>query len=134
MTTKSTEEVLTKQAKLYHQAEHQGNERTYLAWLRTSISLISLGLAINKFGVYLDQLAAKGGPQSSSGSTFDSQMVGLSMVVFGILLMAGAAVRYTRVSWMIDRGDFHPNRGVIWVITSLVLVLGTVSLGLLFSR
>lgn len=138
-TTTSTEEVpakevLAKQAKLLHLSEHQGNERTYLAWLRTSISLISLGLAINKFGVYLDQLAAKGGPQASSGSTVDSRTVGLSMVVFGILLMAGAAVRYTRVSLMIDRGNYRPNRGVIWVITALVLILGTVSLVLLFSH
>jgi putative membrane protein len=33
--------------------EHQANERTFLAWLRTSITLIGFGLAINRFGLFL---------------------------------------------------------------------------------
>jgi len=32
------------------QREHQANERTFLAWLRTSIALIGFGFAIARFG------------------------------------------------------------------------------------
>ena len=134
--TISTEDILEKQLKLHHLSEHQGNERTYLAWLRTSISLISFGLAINKFGVYLDQLAAKSGAPAAatSGSVVDAATVGLSLVGFGMLMVVWGAVRYTHVSWMIDRGDYRPNRAVILVITVLVLILGILSLIHLFGR
>jgi|GEM_PF-5432662 len=38
------------------QREHQANERTFLAWLRTSIALIGFGFAIARFGLFLRQL------------------------------------------------------------------------------
>ena len=38
------------------QREHQANERTFLAWLRTSIALIGFGIAIARFGLFLRQL------------------------------------------------------------------------------
>jgi putative membrane protein len=38
------------------QQEHRANERTFLAWLRTSIALIGFGLAIARFGLFLRQL------------------------------------------------------------------------------
>ncbi len=36
--------------------EHQANERTFLAWLRTSVALIGFGFAIARFGLFLRQL------------------------------------------------------------------------------
>jgi putative membrane protein len=38
------------------QREHQANERTFLAWLRTSIALIGFGFAIARFGLFLREL------------------------------------------------------------------------------
>ena len=40
------------------QREHQANERTFLAWLRTSIALIGFGFAIARFGIFLKQMEA----------------------------------------------------------------------------
>jgi putative membrane protein len=34
-------------------AEYLANERTFLAWIRTSIAVITLGFVIAKFGVSL---------------------------------------------------------------------------------
>ncbi len=39
------------------QREHQANERTFLAWLRTSITLISFGLVLARFGI--QQISSK---------------------------------------------------------------------------
>jgi putative membrane protein len=33
------------------QREHQANERTFLAWLRTSVALIGFGFAIARFSI-----------------------------------------------------------------------------------
>jgi putative membrane protein len=42
--------------KIDRQREHQANERTFLAWLRTSIALIGFGFAIARFGLFLHEL------------------------------------------------------------------------------
>src|SRR4051812_19696991 len=90
-------------------AEHLANERTFLAWMRTSVSLIGLGVAINKFGHYLSILEAKASQQGAA-MDLDSPTVGRAMVFFGILLIVGAVTRYTRVSWQIDRGTYYHSR------------------------
>ena len=38
--------------------EYLANERTFLAWIRTSIAVISLGFVIAKFSVWLNELAS----------------------------------------------------------------------------
>ena len=35
------------------------NERTFLAWIRTSIAIISLGFVVAKFSLWLRKLAAQ---------------------------------------------------------------------------
>jgi putative membrane protein len=115
-----------------HFADHLANERTHLAWLRTSFSLIVLGIAINRFSRYLSELQ----PQPAwSGFTVDERRLGFGMVVFGMSLMLWATIRYTRVSRQIDRGGQYPPAGIsIWVITLAVLLMGSASLTWLFWR
>ena len=43
--------------------EYLANERTFLAWSRTSIAIISLGFVVAKFSLWLNQLAAQLQPQ-----------------------------------------------------------------------
>jgi uncharacterized membrane protein YidH (DUF202 family) len=43
-------------SKIDRQREHQANERTFLAWLRTSIGLIGFGFALSRFGLFLREL------------------------------------------------------------------------------
>ncbi len=45
--------------KFDRQREHQANERTFLAWLRTSIALIGFGFAIARFGLFLRELQTR---------------------------------------------------------------------------
>ena len=93
------------------QREHQANERTFLAWLRTSIALISFGFAIARFGLFLRQLGLVITRQASpTNQIFNSQNLGLGMVIFGIALIALAAWRYSQVFWQIERGDYQPSR------------------------
>lgn len=115
--------------KIDRQREHQANERTFLAWLRTSIALIGFGFAIARFGLFMRQLQAAIAPQdSSSESLLSSQSVGISLVIVGIVLIALAAWRYNQVFWQIERSDYQPNRLIIWVTAGIVIVLGLISI------
>ena len=116
------------------QREHQANERTFLAWLRTSIALIGFGFAIARFGLFIHQLEFALGQAQSGTSTFNSESLGVALVITGISTIALAAWRYNRVFWQIERGNYRPNRLIIWATAAIVMILGLLSIPLLIWR
>ncbi len=117
-----------------HLSEHLANERTYLAYLRTAISLISFGITLNRFSLFLIQ--SKEVPERAL-ARFDLlglSRIGFGMVIFGLLLMLWAGWHFTSVSRGIDRGDYRPNQRAAWIITFCVLLGGGVSLIWLFPH
>jgi putative membrane protein len=126
-------EIGPRQTRAQHFTEHLANERTHLAWLRTSVSVIILGIAINRFSRYLAESDTRFPPRVI-GSLIDERRLGFGMVVFGMLLMVWAAIRYTRVSRQIDCGQYRPITLAVWVITLTVLLMGSGSLIWLFLR
>lgn len=117
------------------QREHQANERTFLAWLRTSIALIGFGLAIARFGLFLRQLrVAITHQETPTNPIFNSENLGISLVIFGIVVIALAAWRYNQVFQQIERGDYRPSRFTVWIMTGVVIILGILSIPLLLVR
>ena len=115
--------------------EHQANERTFLAWLRTSIALIGFGFAIARFTLFLHQLnTALTKQYSPTHPWFNSENLGLILVLFGILTIAMAAWQYNQVFWQIERRDYQPNRVMVWIMTGVVMCLGFLSIPLLLLR
>lgn len=121
--------------KIDRQREHQANERTFLAWLRTSIALIGFGFAIARFGLFLRQLNITLTQREPIVDTWlNSENLGIALVIVGIVAIALAAWRYNQVFWQIERGDYQPNRLSVWIITVVVMVLGLLSIPLLLLR
>lgn len=117
------------------QRDHQANERTFLAWLRTAVALIAFGFAIARFGLFTRQLQAAIMNESlMPHPIFNSQNLGLILVIFGVLSMAVAAWRYNKVYWQIETGDFRPDQLVIWIMTVVVMALGILSIPLLSGQ
>lgn len=126
---------MTRKSEVDRQREHQANERTFLAWLRTSIALIGFGFAIARFGLFLHQLQATVTQQAApTNSLFSSQNLGVSLVIVGIVVIAFAAWRYNQIFWQIERGDYRPNRLMVWFIAGIVMILGTLSIPLVLWR
>lgn len=116
------------------QREHQANERTFLAWLRTSIALIGFGFAIARFGLFLQQLQLALMQQDSAHPFLNSEVLGVTLVAVGIVTIVLAAWRYNQVFWQIERGNYRPNRLMVWVLTAVVVTLGTLTVPLLMWR
>lgn len=127
---------MTRKPQIDRQREHQANERTFLAWLRTSIALIGFGFAIARFNLFLSQLhtAVTQQQQVPRNPLFNSDNLGVSLVIVGIIVIALAAWRYNQVFWQIERSDYQPYRLMVWIITGIVMLLGIFSIPLVLLR
>ena len=117
-----------------HLSEHLANERTYLAYLRTSISLISFGITINRFSLFLIQSDKIPERALARWNMVSVSRLGFGMVVFGLALMLWAGIHFSKVGRSIDRNDFQPNELSAWIITAGVLLGGGISLIWLFPH
>jgi len=91
--------------------DHLANERTYLAWLRTGISVAALGVAVAKFAPHRGAHAV---------------LAGLILLGAGLLVSAYGTFRYRAVGRQLDAGVFAPAAfGAITaagVVTLLALI------------
>lgn len=121
--------------KIDRQREHQANERTFLAWMRTSIALIGFGFAIARFGLFLHELQTRLSEKDMPSHSFiSSQSLGIGLVIIGIIFIVLAVWRYNQVFWQIERGDYRPSRLLVWITAGIVIFLGFLSIPLLLLR
>jgi putative membrane protein len=106
-------------------------ERTFLAWVRTSIAIASLGFVVAKFGIWLRELAAQLNPRIEVPSTAMSLPIGIGLMIFGGTLTLAAAWHVRVVSKAIELGRMHSNRGIVTAVTIGVVLLTAVMIGYL---
>ena len=111
-------------------AQHLSNERTYLAYVRTAVALITLGITINRFTIFLVQSHIVSLNDSIYWSFANVENAGIGMVIFGMALVILAVLNYARVKRQIDRGDFRPDLRII--VTIAIVIVGLAGLGLLW--
>jgi len=105
---------------------HLANERTFLAWCRTSISLIIFGFFMERF----DLLASTTGFNNLKNASSKN----LKIVVFSSFILAGIIIfvsgwRFLRVRQMIKRGEiFLSIFPELMVIISMIGILSMVIL------
>lgn len=104
-------------------SDHLANERTFLAWLRTSISLTSLGFVVSRFSVWLRELSARIDQQPQSVHTGWSLWIGVAMMLAGAFLAILSARRYRVVKLAIEEGRPSADTFAIFLVTGLVILL-----------
>jgi len=108
-------------------------ERTFLAWVRTSIAVASLGFVVAKFGIWLREFAAQLNPQIHMQSTALSLPIGIAMMVFGGALTLAAAWHFRIVSRAIERGEIRSSTSLVVTITLGVTLLTLVMIAYLLA-
>jgi putative membrane protein len=103
--------------------EHLANERTLLAWVRTSLALMGLGFVVARFGLFLRQLAAETRSAADPGAAISTPL-GVMLVAAGLLAMVLATVRFFRARAQIERGSFEPEAWAETVLVALTLAGG----------
>jgi len=99
-------------------AEHLANERTFLAWVRTNIALISLGFVLARLGPWLRESGGNA-PRLASKAL----PLGIGLVGFGTLLTLLAAWRYDAVNREIETGLVKTDRILVWFVTVAIALI-----------
>jgi putative membrane protein len=115
----------------HHVTEHLANERTILAWVRTSIAVMTFGVALNRFSLFLLEFHRT--PEAEQAVNRHAETVGIGMIILGILIMVGACWHYLHVSQAIDRDVYRPQRFVVIGVAVAVIAIGGAALVLLFT-
>jgi putative membrane protein len=103
-------------------SDHLANERTFLAWVRTSISVIVFGFVVAKFGITLRQFFRfENLEPHETGISLD---LGVSFMVVGILMAILAIWRYQSTRVQIDEAHFRPANKIIYVVGAVTAALG----------
>ena len=100
---------------------HLANERTYLAWFRTGVTLIALGLAAAQF---LGRTDVTGVPLHS--------VLAIVLVGLGIAVALLGAWRYAVTRRRIDGSGYEPARDSVAIATVAVVVVGAIAIGFIW--
>jgi putative membrane protein len=92
--------------------EHLANERTLLSWVRTGVSLISLGLVVERAGA----LARAANIQV--GSTSGSDFFGLGLALLGALTLILGTGQFLHNRRGIATGNFESSVTVYMIIVA----------------
>ena len=100
-------------------SDHLANERTFLAWIRTSISVIVFGFVVAKFGITLREfLRMQGNTRHESGM---SLAIGVGFMAMGIFMALISLVRYRTTMQRLNADEFQAADTIVVVLGLLML-------------
>jgi putative membrane protein len=108
-------------------------ERTFLAWLRTGITVMAFGFVVARFGLFLRLLGAQSGhPAAGSGL---SPYLGAVLVALGAVATGAGTRRYYEFCRRLGRSELpSPHAEVLPLILGWALVvLGVVLVAVLLA-
>ncbi|MFZ0213845.1 MAG: DUF202 domain-containing protein [Candidatus Acidiferrales bacterium] len=115
--------------KAFKASDHLANERTFLAWIRTSISIIVFGFVVAKFGITLREfLRVQGHAVQESGVSLG---IGVGFMVMGIFMSIVALIRYRTTMRRLDADQFEPATAVIVFLAVVAALFGVILAGYL---
>lgn len=104
---------------------HMANERTFLAWCRTSIALLVFGFVVERLDLMLEAPGAANRDMASIASELHAVSV-FSFVLAGVIIVV-SGWRFLVLRGMIRRGDISLSIfPEVMVILSMILIVAMV--------
>lgn len=108
-------------------ADYLANERTFLAWIRTSIALMGFGFVIVKFALFIRQITVALGEKVTVSNKGYSAVIGVTMIALGALMATFAYIRYRNIERQLNSNAYFPSRWLS-VLVTLGIVIGAILL------
>jgi uncharacterized membrane protein YidH (DUF202 family) len=118
----------TKPKGLPDRRDHMANERTFLAWVRTSIGIMAFGFVVEKFALFMKRLpflfAEVKLPVPPEASLGYSTVFGILLVAMGALMGLLAFIRYKKVEREIIDDTYQPSKLLDIMVATGILAIG----------
>ncbi len=107
---------------------HLANERTFLAWIRTSIGIMAFGFVVERFALFMKQfsfLLGKSGetPHLHIGHIYSS-VFGIILIALGVIIAVLAFVRYKQFEQRIEESTFQLSYTLDIILLLSVMITG----------
>jgi putative membrane protein len=102
--------------------DHLANERTYLAWIRTGVATMGLGVVVAK----LKYLLGSSYPQASG--VVRAANIGLLFAVIGIATIGMAVFFFLQTQSEIRARTYRSRRYFVLILAALMVTLGALIL------
>ncbi len=96
------------------------NERTFLAWMRTSLALLAAGVAVVQLVPHFSVAGAR-------------TTVGVVLGVMSVLVSVGGVLRWRTVQTAMRRGLPLPTTRLTWLLAGALAVLAVIAIILLLG-
>ncbi|MDQ3845520.1 MAG: DUF202 domain-containing protein [Bacteroidota bacterium] len=108
-------------------ADHLANERTFLAWIRTSIALMGFGFVIVKFALFIRQISVALGDKVVIPGKGSSAIIGVIMVALGAVMALLAFWRYRHIEKQLNNNAYFPSQ-LLSALLTLAILIGSILL------
>lgn len=113
--------------------DHLANERTFLAWIRTSIGIIGLGFVVVKFSIFVRQISAALGEKNIHPPTGYSPIIGILLVVLGAMATLFSYIRYIKTRKMLDAGEYYHSTILVKFVTAAIFLISLILIAYLIE-
>ena len=105
--------------------DHAANERTYLAWVRTSIAIMAFGFLIEKFELYIAFISLSLDDAQKVQPSLSAQLVGLSLFLVGILIIIISTLKFYIYKKDIDSEELvsYGSKKITAALSILIIVM-----------
>jgi putative membrane protein len=101
--------------------DHLANERTFLAWIRTSIALMGFGFVIVKFAVFVKQVSYLIHDKNIIPNG-NSSKIGIVMILLGAVVAIYSFVNYKIIKRRIEANKFYTDDKLSLFVTIVIII------------
>jgi putative membrane protein len=107
--------------------------------VRTSIALIGLGFAIERFSIFLQQFRLIADPDTTGNAASAtaheySALIGIGRIVMGTGLMVYALKNYLDSNKTIASGRYMPKNAIVYTASATIIGLGIIMIIFLIGQ
>jgi len=100
------------------------NERTYLAWIRTAIAMMTFGFLVEKFELFLRTITAEVHVGEKIQTSVTIETVGIVTMIISVIMMLAATARYlTQRRNILLEAEIGSASDTIGLLLSIFMIL-----------
>jgi len=104
--------------------EHLANERTLLAWIRTSIGIMAFGFVVVKFSLFIKQISLLLDKNITIPKQHGySSAIGILLVAVGAFVLLLSYLKYKKTEKQLNNENFKSSSTLVFSLTTVILLI-----------